>query len=112
MDINIVKSDFYVFVVHYISHTKSFEKVDLYVHRELASIHIVPCKYQFGCRQVAMKPGVNVVKVFDVDKGQTPLNLFTSKEAHIAIVSGRSSLGKIVIRAIQSKTKMTLFFHS
>ena len=63
------------------------DKVDLYVYRELGSIHIAPCEYQFGCRQVAMKPDVKAVKVFDLDKGQTPLNVFTSKEAHIAIVS-------------------------
>ncbi|CAB4012030.1 laminin subunit alpha-like, partial [Paramuricea clavata] len=85
VDMNIPKSGFYVFVVHYISHGENLHKIDLYVYREHSSVHVVPCKYQFGCRQVAMKPDVKAVKVFDVDKGQTPLNLFTSREAHIAI---------------------------
>ena len=84
---NIPKSGYYVFVVHYISHGENLHKIDLYVYREHGSVHVVPCKYQFGCRQVAMKPDVKAVKVFDVDRGQTPLNLFTSREAHIAIVS-------------------------
>lgn len=84
---NIPLSGYYVFVVHFISHGENLEKIDLYVHRELGSIHIVPCKYQFGCRQVAMKPGVKTVKLFDLEKGRTPLNLFTSREARIAVVS-------------------------
>ena len=84
---NIPTSAFYVFVVHYISHGEHPEKMDMYVYRELGAIHIIPCTYQFGCRQVAMKPDVMAVKVFDLDEGHTPLNLFTSKDAHLAIVS-------------------------
>ena len=106
MDINIPASAFYIFVVHYISHSEHPEKIDMYVYRELGSIHIVPCTYQFGCRQVVMKPDVMAVKVFDLDEGQTPLNLFTSKEAHLAIVS-KNSLQNIPYHTLTHNLRAT-----
>ena len=83
---NIPKTGRYVFVVHYYNPSTSQEKIDMYVHRERGAVHIGPCVYQFGCRQVVMKD-VDVVKVFELDSGLTPLNLFTSEDANIAIVS-------------------------
>ena len=86
IDITIPSSGFYAFIIHYISNGNSHHKIDIYIHRDFGAIYIVPCKYRFGCRQVAMKADAKVVKFFDLDKGRTPVKLFTSREAHVAVV--------------------------
>ncbi|XP_046857306.1 laminin subunit alpha-3-like isoform X2 [Xenia sp. Carnegie-2017] len=85
IDITIPSSGFYAFIIHYISNGNSHHKIDIYIHRDFGAIYIVPCKYRFGCRQVAMKADAKVVKFFDLDKGRTPVKLFTSREAHVAV---------------------------
>ena len=93
MDINILKTGQYIFIIRYYNPGQTQEKIDMYVHKERGTIHIEPCVYQFGCRQVVMKD-IKVVKVFDLDDGWNPLNLFTSEDANIAIVRFSNSILK------------------